>query len=77
MKTSKLFSLNVQDILKAFLIATLTPVIVLVQQWIDKGELHFDWKQLGMAALGGALAYLIKNFLTPAKIIQDVSKDTK
>lgn len=67
MKDSKLFHLGLKDILKGILIAILTPVVVFVQMSIDKGSLHFDYKAMGMAAVGGLVAYLVKNFLTPAK----------
>ena len=67
--TSKQFSLNFKDIAKAALVAVLTPVLVLVQQSIDAGQLTFDWKHLSMAAIGGGCAYLIKNFLTPSQTV--------
>lgn len=71
--TSKIYSLNKSDLLKAALIATLTPVLVLIQNSLDSGSLTFDWKALGMAAIGGFLAYLTKNFFTPSKLILPVS----
>lgn len=74
MKTSGLFKLNIQDVLKGLLIAVLTPVIVVIQQSLEAGSLTFDWKSIGMAAIGGFLAYLTKNFLTPAQIVQKVDE---
>lgn len=65
MKQSKLFSLNSRDILKGIVIAILTPVLFLVQKSLELGTLTFNWRELGMAAVGGFIAYLIKNFLTP------------
>lgn len=67
MKDSKLFHLGVKDILRGLLIAVLTPVLVVVQMSLDKGELNIDPKAVAMAAIGGLVAYLIKNFLTPSK----------
>lgn len=71
MKTSSMFRLNWQDVTKALLIACLTPVLVVLQSSVDAGQLTFDWKHMGMAAIGGGVAYLIKNFLTPAKSLND------
>jgi hypothetical protein len=68
-KTSKKFSLNLRDFKNGSLVAMITPVAYLVQQSIDQGNLHFNWKQLGMAALSGLIGYLFKNFLTPAQTI--------
>lgn len=67
--TSKQFSLNFKDIAKAALVAVLTPVLVLVQQSIEAGSLTFDWKHLSMAAIGGGVAYLMKNFFTPSQTV--------
>ena len=68
-QTSKLFSVNFRDILKGALVATLTPVIVLIQQSLEAGTLVFNWNALAMAAIGGFLAYLIKNFFTPTQVV--------
>lgn len=67
--TSKQFSLNLQDLLKGLIIAALTPALVIIQQSIAAGSLVFDWKAIGMAAISGGLAYLIKNFFTPSQTI--------
>jgi hypothetical protein len=69
MKTSPLFTINWRDIAKGLLIAILTPTLVLIQQSLSAGTLTLNWEQLGMAAVGGGVAYLIKNFLTPAQIV--------
>lgn len=67
MKTSNFLSLNLRDIAKGLLMAILTPVVVIVQQSIESGTFTFDWKSIGVAALGGGVAYLIKNFFTSNK----------
>lgn len=72
MKTSNFLSLNWQDVGKGLIIAILTPVLVLVQNSVDAGTLVFNWKALAMAAVGGGVAYFIKNFFTPAQ--QEVKK---
>lgn len=72
--TSKLFRLNWRDYLKAFLIAVGTPVALAIQSNFDNGTIP-NWKLLAMAAVGGAVTYLLKNFLTPAKEVKPVSKN--
>lgn len=67
--TSKKFALNWLDIAKAALMAALTPVLVLIQNSLDAGVFTFNWKNLLMAAIGGFVAYLIKNFFAPTKVI--------
>lgn len=66
--TSKKFRINWLDIGKALLIAVITPVLVIIQAELDSGKMP-SWKSIGMAAVGGAVAYLIKNFFTPSKTI--------
>lgn len=65
----KQFTLQGRDWLKGLLMAVLTPVIVIIQQTIDAGQLVFDWKAIGMAALAGGLAYLAKNLFEPSKAV--------
>lgn len=64
MKTSNFLSLNLRDIAKGLLMAVLTPVVVIIQQSIEAGVFTFDWKSIGLAAIGGGVAYLAKNFFT-------------
>ena len=64
MKDSNFLSLGAKDILRGLLIAILTPILVLIQQSIEAGNLVFEWKSLLIAGVGGGLAYLIKNFFT-------------
>ena len=67
MTNSNFLSLNWKDIVKGLLMAVLTPCILIIQQSLDAGNLVFNWKQIGMAAIAGGLAYLVKNFFsTPA-----------
>jgi len=67
--TSTFLSLNFRDLLKALIIAILTPVIPIIQNSLSAGVLTFDWKNIAIAAAGGAFAYLVKNFLTPSQIV--------
>lgn len=74
--SSKRFSLNWQDAWKGIKMAVILPVLVIIQQSIEKGEFSFDWKLIGLTAVGGFIAYLIKNFFAPAEIIiKDPPKD--
>lgn len=58
------FSLNTKDFIKGLLVSVLTAILVVVQSTLDAGALTFDWKDIGMAAVGAAIAYLSKNFFT-------------
>jgi len=66
--TSKKFRINWLDLGKALLIAVITPVLVIIQAELDSGVMP-SWKSIGMAAVGGAVAYLIKNFFSPSKVV--------
>lgn len=68
--TSKKYTINWRDVAKASLMAALTPVLVLIQNSLDAGVFVFYWKPLAMSAVGGFLAYLMKNFFTPSKTIE-------
>jgi hypothetical protein len=66
--TSKKFSINWIDVGKGLVVAAGTSALFFVQDSLDSGSLEFHWKKCAMAALSGAIAYLIKNFFSaPAK----------
>lgn len=67
--TSKQFSLNLQDLGKGLIVAIVTPALVILQSSIAAGSLVLDWKSIAMASIGGGVAYLLKNFFTPAQTI--------
>ncbi|CAB4183667.1 hypothetical protein UFOVP1106_41 [uncultured Caudovirales phage] len=67
--TSKIYSLDKNDLLKGLLMAVVTPCLVIIQSSLDSGTLNLDWKNIGMAAVGGGVAYLLKNFFTPSQVI--------
>jgi len=67
--TSKKYSLKLRDFLKGGLMAVSVPVLLIIQQSLDKGEFSFNWKQIGMTAVGAFIAYLLKNFLDKPKVI--------
>lgn len=67
--TNKQGSLQTRDFVKGLLIAVLTAVLALVQTSLQAGELNFDWKVIGTAALSAGLAYIVKNWLEPTTVI--------
>ena len=69
MKTSNLYSLNLQDVGKGFVVAFCGAGISAIQSSLNAGWFAFNWRQIGMTALAAGLAYLIKNFFTPSKFI--------
>lgn len=75
MKQSPLFTLNWNDALKGLLMAVITPALFLIQQALENGQFTFNWKQIGMAAIAGGVAYLTKNFFTPQAPVKEVTKN--
>ncbi|WP_259071208.1 hypothetical protein HDF24_24105 [Mucilaginibacter sp. X4EP1] len=72
MKTSSLFSLNLQDFAKGLIVAVGGAVIAAIQSSIQAGSLTFNWQVIGSVALAAGLSYLGKNFFTPAQIVRSV-----
>lgn len=66
MKNAKLFHLKLSDGIKGFVIAVLTTITTGLMAIINSGELPTvtEWKGIAMAAIGAALAYILKNFFT-------------
>jgi len=58
------FSINWNDLIKGLYMAVILPVLTVVQQSISHEELTFNWRLIGLTALGGLVGYLIKNFFT-------------
>ena len=69
MKTSPLYRLNLQDVGKGLIIAIAGGVISAIEVSLSAGSFIFNWKQIGMTALAAGVAYLVKNFFTPAKLL--------
>lgn len=59
---SEKYSLQLRDFLKGAYLAVIASVAPLLQATIDRGELTFNWKAIGITALGTFLAYVIKKF---------------
>jgi len=75
--SSKQFTLNFRDVLKGLIVAVILPVINVIYESIQAGSFEFDWKRIGLLAAGGFIAYIIKNFLTPAEVVvTGVKNDT-
>lgn len=64
MKQSKFLSLGWRDFLRGLIVAILTPILVLIQQYLDSGNLVFNYKILLISGIAGGLSYLIKNVFT-------------
>lgn len=73
--TSQRFTINWQDIIKGLKVAVILPVLTIIYTSIEAGSFEFDWKKIGLTAIGGFIAYLIKNFFAPAEIV--VTNPTK
>jgi len=63
MKQSDLFSINWRDVLRALVIAALTPVLFALEKALTNGA-QYTLQEYGYMAAAGAVAYLVKNFLT-------------
>ena len=70
--TSKQFSLNWQDGLKGLIVAVITTVLGIVENSLTAGA-AIDWKNIGLTAITVAVAYLAKNFFTPATVQKPVT----
>lgn len=70
MKQSGFLSLGARDILRGLAMAVLTPVVAIITDSIERGELNFNWRLIAISAIGGGFAYLAKNFFTPKDSVQ-------
>ena len=52
--------------------AILTPVLTLITNSVEHGEFTLNWHLVYLSAVGGAAAYILKNFLTPADKPQSI-----
>jgi hypothetical protein len=67
MKRSGKYKLGVRDYAKGAVLAAASAALFFLQESLDAGVLVFEWKKIGMAAVGGFVAYLIKNFFEGEK----------
>ena len=74
-KVVEKYSIDWKDVGQGLILAIGTPVAVMLQQSIEAGNWTFNWKVIGMAAVGGGLTYLIKNFFKrTATIVTETKK---
>ncbi len=64
MNQSDFLKLNWADFGKGLIMAVLTPVVVIIQESLSAGTLTFNWSAIGISAVAGGVAYLIKNLFT-------------
>lgn len=67
--TSQRFTLNLTDVWKGLIMAVILPILTTIQQSLENGVFTLNWKLIGLTALGSFIAYIIKNFFTPAEIV--------
>lgn len=68
-KVDKQFSLKVWDFLKGIYMAVIVPLLVTVLEVIQAGSFDLDWESLGRIAIASIAGYLLKNVLSPTKVI--------
>jgi len=74
-KTSKLFSLDWLDAAKGLLVAAITAALTAILETLEAGTLTISWKKTLIVALVAGISYLIKNFLTPQKVVAKATND--
>jgi len=71
MKPSALFSINLKEALHGLIVAAGTAAFTVIESSVSTGTLAVNWKQVGLAALAGGLAYIGKKFFQSPKMISD------
>lgn len=61
------YTLTKREILKGVVLAAISSTLFFIQDCLDSGSLHFDWKKIAIAAISGAVAYLLKTFFEGEK----------
>lgn len=75
---SEQFKLQARDFLKGALLAIAAAVAPIIQATLEQGSLTFNWKAIGITAIGTFVAYIGKNWLIePAKVITTYSTNEK
>lgn len=67
-KENNKFSLNLNDGLKALLIAIAAPVVDYLITAINSGFDKIDWKHALIVGISSGLVYLAKNFFSPSTV---------
>lgn len=66
MEQSKIFQLNWNDALKGFVTAVAGAVVATIANSINQGNFQIGWTPIWHGALVAGVAYITKNFFTPA-----------
>lgn len=75
---SEKYTLKLRDFLKGAYLAVIAAVAPLIQATLDRGELTFNWKTIGITALGTFIAYVIKKFaLDPPTVVTTYDTNAK
>lgn len=69
MQTSSFLTLNWTDLGKGLLVAVGGAVVAAIESTVQAGSLTFNWQQISLTALAAGVAYLGKNFFTPATTV--------
>jgi len=71
MKQSGFFSLGWRDFTRGLVMAILTPIATLITNSLEKGDFTLNWHLFWLSAVGGAVAYIIKNLFTKPDVKAD------
>ena len=63
-------TIDFRNVLQGLIMAILVPVVTIIEQSLNAGELVFNWKSILTAALAGGVAYLFKKFVEPTKVVE-------
>jgi len=74
MKTSNKYTLDLQDAAKGLIMAIGAAVFALIAESVQKGQFTFDLTAIWHTAVAATVAYLGKNFFTPAKVVKDAAQ---
>lgn len=64
MNLSDFFKINVFDLSKGLIVATLTAIVVLISDTISAGTFTFNWTNIWHTGVAAAVAYLMKQLVT-------------
>lgn len=67
--TSSFLSIDFKDALKGIIVAVGAAVFALVAESVSKGEFTFDFTAIWHTAVAAGIAYIGKQFFTPAKAV--------
>ena len=76
-RLSKKFTLQVPDFVRGAILSALTAGLTIVQQSLEAGQLKFNWTVIGTASISAFVAYLMKNYFEPAKVIVTAASNQK